>query len=370
VRILIFNWRDIKNPNFGGAEIATHELARRWVKRGHNVTWLSACFANCKKNEVIDGIDIIREGSLLTVYFKAFLRYQNEFRGKIDVIIDQIHGLPFFTPLYVKEPKVAYIHEVAGPIWFWEWPLPIALLGFLNELFLFRLLYRKTNFITGSYSTLKDLKRVGIPKENIKIVRYGAPKKTPFKSYHKEKRPTLIYVGRIYRAKRVEEILKAVKLVIKKFPEMQFWIIGKGKNEYKKNLKKIARKLGIERYIKFYGFVSEKKKFELMSKAWIICATSVKEGWGLSIVEAASVGTPAVVYNVGGLKEVVLNNKTGIICRDNSPENLAQNILKLVSDETLRSKFGENAARFIKTFSWDKAAKEFLQILYQVANTS
>ncbi|OGD86456.1 hypothetical protein A2Z23_00635 [Candidatus Curtissbacteria bacterium RBG_16_39_7] len=370
MRILIFNWRDIKNPNFGGAEIATHEIAKRLVAWGHEVTLFSSRFHSGKEEESVDGVKVLRAGSPFTVHLAAFWNYQKKFKGNFDLVIDQIHGLPFFTPLYVKEPKIAYIHEVAKNIWFWEWPLPVALAGFLGDFLLFRLFYRNTNFITGSNSTLNDLQSVGIPKKNIKIVRYGVPKKTVSQSYRKEKYPAVIFVGRIYRAKRIEEILKAAKLLIKKYPKLQLWIVGKGKKKYEENLKKLVNRLKIDPCTKFYGFLDEKKKFELISKAWVICATSVKEGWGLTIVEAASVGTPAVVYNVGGLKEVVINNKTGIICQKNTPESLAQNILKLISDQKLRSKLEENATIFASSFSWEKTAKEFASVINQVVKAS
>jgi len=362
MKILILIWRDIKNPDFGGAEVATYEIAKRWAKWGHEVAWFSSKFKNCKEKENINGIKIIRQGSSFTVHLKAFLYYRKHFKNKFDLVIDQVHGLPFFTPLYVKEPKIAYIHEVAREIWFLEWPFPIAILGYLSDLLTFRILYRKIKFVTGSLSTQKDLQSIGIPKNNIKIVNYGISKFKISPNIKKEKDPTVIFLGRLYRSKNVEEIIKGVKLLVKKYPKIKLWIVGKGKKQYENKLIKLVKTLKIEPNVIFYGFVDEKKKNELLKRAWAFIMTSIKEGWGLSVQEAAACSTPAVVYNSPGLNESVINMKTGLICRKNTPQDLAKNISKLITDKKLRKILGEKAKKNSNNFSWDKTAKEILTI--------
>jgi len=363
MKILIFNWRDIKSPDFGGAEVTTYELARRWVKWGHQVTWFSSKFKNCKEKETVEGIKIIRQGSLFTVHLKAFFFYKKHFKSKFDIIIDQVHGIPFFTPLYVKEPKIAYIHEVAGKIWFWEWPLSIALLGFLSDFIIFRLFYRKTKFITISQTTAMDLESVGISKENIRIIKNGVAKIKISQNINKEKFPTLIFLGRLYRAKRAEEILKATKLLVKKYPKLRLWIVGKGKNNYTKKLKKLAESLKIDQNVTFYGFLEEKKKNELLKRAWVLVMTSLKEGWGLTVLEAAFLSTPSVVYNSSGLNESVIDGKTGLICKKNTPQDLAKIIGKIIIDKKLRNTLGKNAQKFARQFSWNESAKEFMKLI-------
>jgi glycosyltransferase involved in cell wall biosynthesis len=362
MKILILNWRDIKNPDFGGAEVATYEIAKRWVKWGHEVTWFSSKFKNCKEKEVIDGLKLIRQGSPFTVHLKAFLYYRKHFKNKFDLVIDQVHGIPFFTPFYVKEPKIAYIHELAGKIWFFEWPLPIALIGYFSDLFTFRIFYRKVKFVTGSLATQKDLLSVGISKNRIKVINYGISKNKISSKIKKEKDPTVIFLGRLYRSKRVEDIINAVKLLVKKYPKIHFWIVGKGKNSYTNNLINLVNDLKIDKNVTFYGFVDENQKYELLQKAWTLVMTSLKEGWGLTITEAAVMKTPAVVYNTGGLKDAVINNKTGIICQKNTPYDLAKNIDQLFKNSKFRKSLGENAQVFAKKFSWEKSAEEILKI--------
>ena len=369
MKVAIFNWRDIKNPAAGGAEIATHQIAKRLVKAGNEVIQFSARFKNSKKTEVVGGVKIFRAGNPFSVHFLAFFFYQKNLAGKVDVVVDQIHGLPFFTPIYVKVPKIAYIHEVAGPIWFWEWPFPVNILGFIAEKLYF-FLYKKILFITVSQSSKKDLINYGISQKLITVIQNGLNPPSLSKNFRKEKFPVIIYLGRIYRAKRIEEIIIAFKIVQQKYPNSRLWIVGTGKIYYRNYLKNLARKLNLAKKISFYEFVNENKKYQLLKKSWIICGTSVKEGWGLTITEAASVGTPAVVYNVGGLKDVVISAKTGIICQKNTPEILAQNLIKLISDNNLRMKFGRNAQNFVKSLNWEKTTKEFLKVVNQVIKAS
>src|SRR3989344_2724176 len=115
MKVLILNWRDIKNPQSGGAEILTHEIAKRLVKKGNSVTLFCSKYPGAKEREVLDGVEIIRQGYpdarllLSSVHYKAFKFYRSKMMGKVDLVVDEIHGVPFFTPLYVKEKKIALI---------------------------------------------------------------------------------------------------------------------------------------------------------------------------------------------------------------------------------------------------------------------
>ena len=106
LRILILNWRDIRHPAAGGAERVTYEMARRWGEWGHHVTWFAASFPGAAGRETIDGIDVWRAGSQATVHWQAFRHYRRHFEGRFDVIVDEVNTLPFFTPLYAREPAV------------------------------------------------------------------------------------------------------------------------------------------------------------------------------------------------------------------------------------------------------------------------
>src|SRR3989344_2967644 len=318
MNILILNWRDIKNPSSGGAEILTHEIAKRWVKLGNQVTLFSSSFPNSKKEEKVDGVKIIREGHpdarflFSSVHFLAFKYYKNNV-GKFDVVVDEIHGLPFFTPWYVKEKKVVLICEVAGDLWVKMFGPFFGLLGRVIERIYLQFVYKDIPYLTISNSTKEELIKEGVNSKNITVLPMGLTIPKSLKKYEKEKNPTLIFVGRLSKSKGIEDAIEALRQVSKTYTKTKLWIVGGGDENYKKFLKKMAKKLDVYDRITFWGFVSEEKKFELMGRAHLLLHASVKEGWGLVVIEAASQATPSIVYNVSGLRDSVIDNKTGIV---------------------------------------------------------
>lgn len=362
--ILIYNWRDPKHPLAGGAEIMLLEHAKYWVKKKNKVIWFAASFNGAKAEEIIDGIKIIRRGSHFTVKFWAFLAYVTHTFGKIDVVVDCFHFHPFFTPLYVRKPKIiALIHEVAGRVWFSNIWLPIALVGYITEPFTF-LFYKNTPFITVSNSTKKELKKLGITK--ITVVENGINTFKIRRNTKKEKDPTVVFLGRISKDKGMEDALFAISKIREKIQNIQLLIIGKPESKkYFRHIKSVIKDRKVKKHIKFFGFVSEEEKFSLLSKAWILIHPSKKEGWGLTVIEAASQKTPTLGYNVEGLKDSVINGKTGVLVKPN-PLDLAKKLEELLKNRSLVYKLAENSYIHSKKYSWKRATEKTLQYLKSI----
>lgn len=367
MKILILNWRDFKSPVGGGAEILTHEMAKRWAKWGHEVVQFSAMFPGGKREEVIDRVKIIRHGFTnirsfhLPVHLAAFCWYQKKGKSKFDVVIDEIHGLPFFTPLYVREKKVALICEVASEIWDVNFKFPLNKLGRFVENNYFRF-YQNTPFLTISPSTKKDLIAMGIEEKKITILPMGITVPDKLKKYPKEKRPTLIFVGRLSKAKGIEDAIQMISLVKKEYRQVKLWVVGQKNGQYLQKLKKTVKKLNLEENIKFFGFVNEKKKFELMSRAHILVASSIKEGWGLTVPETGLVGTPAVGYNVPGLRDVIKNEVNGILVPPRV-KAMTKEVNLLLAETKRYKKLQKGAIREAKKYNWDETAKRALRVL-------
>jgi len=367
MKILILNWRDIKHPAAGGAEILTHEMAKRWVKWGHEVVQISAMFPGAKKEESIAGVRFIRRGSAnirslhFPVHLAAWRWYQCHGQGQFDVILDEIHGLPFFTPFYVREKKVALICEVAKEIWDVNFQFPFNKIGRFIEKHYF-CFYKNISFLTISPSTKKDLIAMGIEEKKIVVLPMGITPPRKLKKYPKQSSPTLIFVARLSKAKGIEDAIHVLYLVKKDYPNVQLWVIGQKNGEYYQKLKKLVKKLGLQDNIKFYGFVSQEKKFELMSRAHLLISPSIKEGWGLTIPEAGLVGTPAVVYNVSGLKDVVKNDVNGLLV-ELKPKAMAAAIKGILENDKKYQKLRKGAIKEAQKYNWDKTAKTALSIL-------
>lgn len=370
MQIILFSWRGPKHPNAGGAEISTHEHAKGWVRMGHQVMLFTSAFAGCKNEEVIDGVKIKREGrQIFEVQWKAFKWYLFDNHPKFDLVVDQFHGIPFFTPLYVKAKKLAFIHEVTKEVWQlnpWPWPFN-KIAAFAGEIFepLTFALYKNVPFMTVSQSTKKDLIAWGIPEDSIKVIHNGVNLLRFTKLPQKEKKKTVIFLGSISKDKGIEDAIYIFKQIDIKEDNWQFWIAGKSDLGYLKTIKNLAKNLGIINKIKFFGYVSEREKFKLLSKAHMLVNPSVREGWGLVVIEAAGVGTPTVGYNVTGLRDSIIDKKTGILC-DPTPIKCSEAILALMLNRKYYEKLRKNCFKWSKKFSWNRSAKESLKLIKKI----
>ena len=370
MNILIFSWRGPGHPYAGGAEQVTHEHAKSWVKEGHKVFLFTSSYKSTSGNNILDGVEIVRKGNqILGVQIAGFLWFSLGKHPKFDLVIDQFHGIPFFTPIYVKTKKLAFIHEVAKEVWRLNpWPKPFNLipyfLGNLFEPLIFRLVYKNTPFLTGAKSTEDDLVSWGIPRNNITVIHHGVeledkPKKLPDKNNIK----TAIFLGAVTRDKGIFDALKVFGEINRKDDSWKFWIVGKAEEHVRKEVRKMIKELGIQEKVKLWGFVSNEKKFELLAKANVMINTSAKEGWGLVNIEANAVGTPVVAYDVSGCRDSIKNGITGILVNYGDYRNIAYEAIKLVNDQAAYSKVQKNAFSWSNNFSWEKAAKESLKLV-------
>lgn len=367
MNILILNWRDPKHPNAGGAEIVTQEYAKVWIKAGHTVTLFSSQFQNAKEEEVVDGVEIIRRGGqIFGVQIQAFLWYIFKSHKKFDCVIDQFHGIPFFTPLYVRTKKIAFIHEVTKNLWKLNpWPKPLNLIPFIigtvAEPWIFKLFYSRIRFITVSDSTKEDLAKWGITKKNITVIHNGISVPIKKNQVKKEKQKTILFLGALAHDKGVEDALEAFSEIKKKEKGWQFWVAGRGDSRYMMKLKQLVKDLKID--VTFFGFVSENKKFELLSRSHLLINPSVREGWGLVNIEANAMSTPVVAYDVPGCRDSIKNNKTGKLVTINNVKEMADACIDLLSNKNEYNTLSKNAVEWSKQFTWEKATQKSLQLI-------
>lgn len=365
--ILILSWRGPKHYNSGGAEMSVHEHAKAWVRAGFNVTLFTSKVIGLKSSEIIDGVTIIRQGrQIFGVQLHAFLYYFKN-RELIDLLVDNFHGIPFFTPLYSLKPKMAFIHEVAKEVWFVNYlyfPLNyvFGLIGYILEPLIFRFIYGKVKFITVSNSTKQDLMAWGILEVNINIIHNGIHIQKIDLGISKNKVKTLLFLGEISKDKGTEDAIYVFSKLVKEDKMWQLWIVGKGNPPYVENMIKLIHRLGLKERVKLWGFVSDKKKFELLKMSHILIHPSLREGWGQVVIEAAAMGTPTVGYKVAGLKDSILDEKTGLLSEINI-DDLTRKIEKLVYDGKLYRQMQVNCIEWSKQFVWKKATEQSLKLV-------
>lgn len=364
--ILIFNWRDITHPWAGGAELHIHEIAKQWVKHGHKVTLFCARYDGAKSFEELDGIEIMRKGGKFSVYLFAVWAYLTQLRKRnYDLIVDDINGIPWFTPVFTRKPKVAIVHHLVKDIFFTELPLLLALIGYSIEACL-PFFYRKTPIITVSESSHREMVTAGIPEKHITIVNKGIDHRiyNP-NGYSKSPFPHILYLGRLRDYKRLDLLIKVMPPIIQEIPNVKLSIVGTGEAE--DSLKTLTTDLRLDGSIAVYGYATEEEKVKFLQNAWLFVNPSEKEGWGLTIIEANACGTPAVAFDVPGLRDSIKDGQTGLLVAEGDSDALAVTIVKLLKDDTLRAELSMAALNYTQQFSWDKTAEEFMTVLERVA---
>ncbi|KPJ56637.1 hypothetical protein AMJ49_04435 [Parcubacteria bacterium DG_74_2] len=370
MKILWLNWKDRKNPLAGGAEIVTEELLKRLVKDSHQVTLLTSKFKGAKEKEIIDGYEIIRVGSKWTVYWQAYRYYKKHLAGWADLVIDEVNTIPFFAKYYVHPVKsILFIHQLCRQIWFYEMFFPLNIIGYLLEP-IYLWLLRDRQVITVSQSTKNDLVKHGFNEKKIDVISEGIEIE-PIESLEKiskYNKPTILSLGAIRPMKRTEQIIKAFSIAKKEIKDLELLIAGDVNDRYGRKILKMIDSAPYRNSIRCLGRVGQERKIELMQKSHLICATSVKEGWGLIVTEANSQGTPAIVYDVDGLRDSVKHNETGIICQKNNPKNLARNIIDLLNNQQKYQVLRKNAWQWSKEINFKKSVQEFERIIKQTKN--
>jgi glycosyltransferase involved in cell wall biosynthesis len=362
MRILWFNWRDIRNPDAGGAEVFTHEVCKRLIRNEgiESITLFVASFEGCKSEEMVEGVRIVRGGSKYGVYGKA-KEFYNSHKADFDLVVDEINTKPFNTPSFVHDkPIVALIHQLAREFWFYETKFPINLLGyyFLERYWLSK--YRNVPTITVSESSAEDLRNWGF--RNVRVVPEGLSFSPLQVLPEKEIRPTVIFVGRLKRAKRPDDALRAFRIIKDEMPDARLWIVGSGYMQ--KKLRAMTREMFQETDdITIFGKQDTSSKLELMSRSHVLLVPGVREGWGLVVTEANAMGTPAVAYDVPGLRDSVIDGVNGTLVQRGDYVGMAIEAIDILRDHIRRKTFSLNGIRHAKNFSWDTTASRISEIL-------
>ncbi|HSX27942.1 MAG TPA: glycosyltransferase family 4 protein [Candidatus Saccharimonadales bacterium] len=361
MKVLIFTWKDRQHPHAGGAEVVNEELVRRLVADGHDVTMLVGGFPGSAAEEAVDGYRVIRVGSWYTVYVRAYQYYKKNLQGWADLVIEEVNTVPFFTKFYVKEPSLLFFHQLCRRIWFYQMSAPVNLMGFLAEPLYLRLISRRRGkVITVSESTRRDLQRYGFDQEEIALISEGIKIK-PIDNLDKVRKytkPTLLSFGCVRSMKRTLHQVKAFEIAKERIPHLQLRIAGQLAGRYGKKVWRYIMKSRFSDDIEYMGAIPDDERDELMQKSHVILQTAVKEGWGLTITEAASQGTPAAVYDVDGLRDSVRDGETGVVTACN-PSALAEGIVAVLQDETVYATMREAAWRWSQDITFDRSYSDF-----------
>ena len=359
MRILLVNWQDRTNPQAGGAEVHLHEIFGRLASHGHQVHLLCSGYAGAAPEAELDGIAVHRVGNR----YGFALRARGAFRAlarrlRPDVVVEDVNKLPLFLPGLWRGPFVLLVPHLFGTTAFREVPWPVAAAVWASERPMPRG-YRGALVHAISESTRDDLVARGFRRSAIRVIYPGVDieRFRPEPGVPKATGPSFLYVGRLKRYKALDVAIRAVvELRRSGVPDAQLQIAGGGDDRVR--LERVAAEAGAGDAVSFLGFVDEERKVRLYREAWAVVFPSPKEGWGITNVEAAACGTPAVASDSPGLRESVRDGETGLLVPHGDVAALAGGLRALAGDGALRARLGRGARAFAESIPWSRTARE------------
>ena len=366
--VLFLNHRDLTNPEGGGSELYVETVAARLAAAGEPVTVLCPAHGRAPRDEVKDGVRYVRRGNKLTVYLWAALllvlaRWGWGRLGRRGVVVEVHNGMPFLARLWTRRPVVVLVHHVHRE----QWPVvcgPLgARLGWWLESWLAPRVNRRCPYIAVSETTRAELAGLGVDPARVTVVHNGT---TPpvASSAVRTAEPSIVVLGRVVPHKRVELVLQAAAALRGELPTLRVDVAGDG--YWLPALREEVSRLGLEDVVHLHGRVSEQLKADLLARSWVHAVPSLKEGWGLSVVEAGTHGTPSVAFRAaGGLAESVADGVSGLLVDDVAA--LQDALRTLLSDASLRDRLGAGASRHAARFTWSGTARDFSTVLAAAA---
>ncbi|MET0422265.1 MAG: glycosyltransferase family 4 protein [Actinoplanes sp.] len=368
--VLFLNWRDTRNPHGGGSEVYVERIAGELVRHGHRSTLFCAAHAEGPAEEITAaGVRVLRRGGRHTVYLRAMLAYLAGFlgfgplsrrHGRPDVIVDVGNGLPFLSPLWARCPVIALVHHVHRE----QWPVVLgprlARFGWWIESSLAPRVYRRCRYVTVSAATRDELAVLGVDAERVTIIHNGTPDMATAAPVARTAWPSVVVLGRLVKHKQVEVAMDAVAALVGELPDITLVVAGQG--WWEQELRDYAAELGIADRVRFAGFVSDAEKRALLSESWLALTPSLKEGWGLTIVEAGALGTPNVAFRgAGGVEESLVDGRTGLLADDAA--DFGAKVRLLLTDDTLRLTMGAAARAHAAQFTWSTSGERFAALV-------
>ena len=357
MHILVLTDRDWTHPQGGGTGTNLFGQISRWLAWGHRVTVVASSYRGAAAEERIGNLTIHRMGGRATVFPRAIWRVRRGLVPDADVVLEVVNGITFLTPLWLRLPRLTLIHHVHREHYEQELGRFGKIAAFLLETAPLKWLYASSRFQTLSRAEARKIAEHGIDLDRIDVNYIGVEMEA-FEQGERAERPTLLYLGRLKKYKRIELLLDSLE----QLPDAVLEIAGEG--DHRPDLEAEIEARGLSDRVRMHGHVSEEEKVELLQRAWVNLTASSAEGWCLTVMEAAACGTPSAALAVGGLPESIDDGNTGLLAHDE--DELAGKVREIVSDPVERDRLGANALERARAFTWDAAALRSLEALEEL----
>ncbi|MBX3313448.1 MAG: glycosyltransferase family 4 protein [Actinobacteria bacterium] len=357
-RIHVLAWRDLDDVEAGGSEVHAHEISKLWAEAGIEVVHRTS-FAQGHPVEVQrSGYQVVRRAGRYLVFPRAAAAEAFNRNGRRDALVEIWNGMPFFSPLWSRGPRVVFLHHVHADMWKMVLPPRLARLGDTIESRIGPRVYRRSHMVTLSESSKAEMLEIGFRDELVDVVPPGIdPRFRP--GGDRSTTPLVLAVGRLVPVKRFDRLIRAAVRAREQVPGLELRIVGTGPE--REALDSLVASLGAEHIVTFTGRVDDDELVSLYQQAWVVASTSVREGWGMTLTEAAACGTPAVATRIAGHEDAVAEGRSGLLADDD--DQLVAHLVAITTDGDLRARLQAGALEHAGRFTWTNTATQILQAL-------
>ncbi|HWJ60546.1 MAG TPA: glycosyltransferase family 4 protein [Acidimicrobiales bacterium] len=361
-RIHMLAWRDLDDVEAGGSEVHAAEVARLWAEAGIEVVMRTSYAQGHPPKAKRDGYQVIRKAGRYLVFPRAAASEAAHRYGKRDALVEIWNGMPFFSPLWATGPRVVFLHHVHADMWKMVLPPNLARMGDTLERQVAPRIYRGSRMITLSPSSKEEMLEIGFKDELVEIVPPGVD--AHFRpGGTRSATPLIVGVGRLVPVKRFDRLIRAVVDARRSAPELELKIVGTGPD--RTDLEALIEELDAGSFVHLAGRVSDEELVATYQSAWAVASASVREGWGMTLTEAAACGTPSVATRIPGHVDALAEGTSGLLADDQA--DLARQIARIATDSPLRQRLTTGALEHAGHFTWDATATKIMEILVDEA---
>ena len=364
-RVRILAWRDLEDPEAGGSELHAHRIASLWAAAGMDVELRTSAVPGAARALERDGYRVLRRGGRYGVFARRAMEDVLRRHRAGDGLVEIWNGMPFFSPLWFRGPRVVFLHHVHAEMWRMTLPRWMARIGEVTEQRLAPPLYRSTRVITLSESSRTEIvDLLGFDAGRVTVLPPGVdPRFTPGLPGVRTAEPLVVAVGRLVPVKRFDLLLRALARAKRSVPSLRAVIAGEGYE--RPRLESLRRALGATAWVSLPGRVGDGELVALYRRAWMVASVSQREGWGMTLTEAGACATPAVASDIAGHRDAVADGLSGLLA-DGDAE-IAAAVTRIALDAGLCARLGAGALARARALTWDAAARGALQALAEEA---
>ncbi|NLD76577.1 MAG: glycosyltransferase family 4 protein [Acidimicrobiales bacterium] len=362
-RVHLLAWRDLDDVEAGGSEIHAAEVARHWAEAGIEVLLRTSYAQGHPPRARRDGYQVVRKAGRYLVFPRAALAEVAHRYGRRDALVEIWNGMPFFSPLWATGPRVVFLHHVHADMWKMVLPPNLARIGDTVESRIAPRLYRSSRMVTLSPSSKQEMLEIGFRDHLVDVVPPGLdPRFTP--GGERSAKPLVVGVGRLMPVKRFDRLIRAVVAARRSAPDLELLLVGTGAE--KEALEALISELDAGAFVKFAGRVNDDELVDIYRSAWVVASTSVREGWGMTLTEAAACGTPALATRIAGHVDAVHEGVSGLLADDDA--EIARLLARIITDANLRQRLSDGALSHASRFNWANTATRIMETLADEAH--